>query len=216
MKYSVKLMLYTHQANTKGQYPIYCRITINRKQSYLSTGHFIDKQYWDEKNERVKSGHLQAHTINPDITSCKQAIIKIIVAHQVKGKTITAAALKELVTSKTDLHNIFEFADLFVNEVQHKREASTLENYRKHMKVVELYHGSRSLTFEEITHDWLVKFEDHLRKPVTGGRAALGGNYIHVIWKTLKTFFNAAIKRKVISHYPFDTYENPEYEAPDK
>jgi integrase/recombinase XerD len=216
MKYSVKLILYTHQANAKDQFPIYIRITIDRKQSYISTGHFIDTKFWDEKNEQVKPGHMQAGTINPDITSRKQSIISIIVNHQVKGKTITAAALKELVTCKTDLHNIFEFAELFVNEVQHKREASTLENYRKHLKVVELYHGSRSLAFEEITHEWLVEFEAHLRKPVAGGRGALGGNYIHVIWKTLKTFFNAAIKRKVISHYPFDTYENPEYEAPDK
>lgn len=216
MKYSVKLILYTHQANAKDQFPIYIRITIDRKQSYISTGHFIDTKYWDEKNELVKPAHLQASTINPDITSRKQALISIIVNYQVKGETITAAALKELATSKTDLHNIFEFAELFTKEVEHKREGGTLENYRKHMKVVELYHGSRSLTFEEITHDWLVKFEDHLRKPVAGGRAALGGNYIHVIWKTLKTFFNAAIKRKVISHYPFDTYENPGYEEPNK
>jgi integrase len=216
MKYSVKLILYTHQANAKGQYPIYIRITINRKQSYISTGHFLDLKYWDKKAEQVRPIHALAGTINADITTRKQTIIKKIVDYQVKGETITAAALKDMATSKTDLHNIFEFADLFVKEVQHKREAGTLENYRKHMKVLELYHGSRSLTFEEITHEWLVEFEAYLRKPVTGGRGALGGNYIHVIWKTLKTFFNAAIKRKVITHYPFDTYENPEYEAPDK
>jgi integrase/recombinase XerD len=216
MKYSVNLILYTHQPNAKGQYPIYIRITINRKQSYISTGYFIDLKFWDKKAEQVKPAHVLAGTINADITTRKQAIIKKIVDHQVKGETITAAALKDMATSKTDLHNIFEFADLFVKEVQHKRESGTLENYRKHLKVLELYHGSRSLAFEDITHEWLVKFEEHLRKPVTGGRDALGGNYIHVIWKTMKTFFNAAIKRKVISHYPFDTYENPEYFAPDK
>lgn len=218
MKYSVKLMLYTHQANAKGQYPIYIRITINRKQSYLSTGHYIDKKYWNEKSEQVKPEHLQAGTINPDITSRKQAIIKHIVEHQVKGLAISAANLKALVTAKGDLHNIFEFAEAFSKEVEHKREAGTLENYRKHMKVLELFHGSRSLTFEQITHEYLVKFEDHLRHPVEGigKRDALGGNYIHAIWKTIKTFFNAAKRRKLITHYPFDTYENPVYEAPNK
>lgn len=219
MKYSVVLLLYTHQANAKGQYPIYIRITINRKQSYISTGHYIEKKYWNEKAEQVKPEHLQAGTINPDITSRKQAIIKQVVEHQVKGQVISASALKTIVTAKGDLHNLFEFAEAFSKEVEHKREASTLENYRKHLLVVELYHGSRSLTFEEITHEWLVKFEAHLRAPVTEGknkRGALGGNYIYIIWKTLKTFFNAARKRKLITVYPFDSYESPDYEAPDK
>lgn len=209
MKYSVRLLLYLHQANTRGQYPIYLRITVNSKQSYISTGHYIDRKYWDEKAEQVRVGHLQAGTINPDITSRKQAVIQRIVEYQVKGQTISAASLKAIATAKGDLHNIFEFAETFSKEVEHKRRASTLENYRKHLKVVELYHGSRFLTFEEMNHDWLIHFEAHLRKTV-------GGNYIYIIFKTLKTFFNAAIKRKVIHHYPFDTYENPDYNPPNK
>lgn len=216
MKYSVKLILYTHQANTIGQYPIYIRITIDRKQSYISTGHYLEVKYWDDKAEKVKSSHMQAGLINPDITSRKQGIIKRIVEYQVKGETITAAALKSMATVKGDLHNIFDFTELFVKEVEHKREGGTLENYRKHLKYLEDFLGSRSLAFEEITHDLLVSFEDYLRKPVVGGRGGLGGNYIHAIWKTLKTFFNAAKRRGVITCYPFSSYENPVYEAPTK
>lgn len=202
-------MLYTHQANGIGLFPIYIRITINRGRAYIATGHSLPKQYWDDKNERVKTGHTQANAINPDITSRKQAIIKRIVEYQVSAKPVTAAQVKAIFTKGVDLHNLFQFAEGFIKEVQHKRQPGTLKNYRKHLKVVELFHGSRNLSFEEIDHAWLVRFEDHLRQSV-------GGNYIYVIWKTLKTFFNAAIKRKVITHYPFDTYENPEYSAPNK
>jgi integrase len=219
MKYSVVLLLYMHRPNDKGQYPIYIRITINRKQSYLSTGYYLEPKYWDAKGERVKETHMLAGTINADITTRKHTIIKKIVDYQVKGERITAAAIKDLVSNKTDLHNIFEFTELFIKEVQHKRKPGTLENYRKHLLVLEKYHGSRSLAFEEITHEYLVGFEDHLRNPVKDGigkRDALGGNYIHAIWKTIKTFFNAAQKRAVISYYPFDAYENPTYEAPRK
>lgn len=210
MKYSVKLILYTHQANAKGQYPIYIRITINRKQSYISTGHFIDKKFWDEKAEQVKAGHMQAPLINPDITSRKQTIIMVIVDYQVKGQQITASALKALVAKNVDLHNLFDFAEAYHKEVHHKRSAGTHRQYRKYMKIIEGYHGSRALTFEEITHDYLIKFEAYLR-----GKK-FGGNYIHNIWKNLKALFNAAKKRGVITCYPFDTYENPTYEAPRK
>lgn len=210
MKYSIKLILYIHQANAMGQYPIYIRIAINRKQSYISTGHFIDSKYWDEANERVKSSHMQAGTINPDITSRKQAIIRRVVEYQVKGLQITASALKALMAYNTDLHNLFEFAEAYVKEVQHKRGAGTLRQYRKYHKILTDYHGSRALSFEQITHDYLVKFEEYLR-----GKN-FSGNYIHNIWKNLKALFNAARKRKIITCYPFDTYENPTYEAPRK
>lgn len=208
MKYTVKLMLYTYQSNDKGQYPIYIRITIDRKQVYIATGYYLKEQYWDQKNELVKN-HTEANIINADIISRKQTIVRKIVDCQVKGESITATQLKASVTKGYDHHNLFQFAEAFVQEVQYKRSDGTLKNYTKHLKVVELFHGSRSLSFEEIDHAWLVRFEEHLRQSV-------GGNYIYVIWKTLKTFFNAAIKRKIITHYPFDTYENPEYTAPQK
>jgi integrase/recombinase XerD len=210
MKYSVNLILYSHQANAKGQYPIYIRITINRKQSYIATGYFLDTKFWDKKAEQVRVSHLLAGTINADITSRKQAIIKKIVDYQVKGETITASALKALVSKNIDYHNLFDFAEAYIKEVHHKRSAGTHRQYRKYHKIIQDYHGSRSLTFEEITHDYLVKFETYLR-----GKK-FSGNYIHNIWKNLKALFNAAKKRGVITCYPFDTYENPTYEAPRK
>lgn len=219
LKYSVNLLLYTHQANPKGQYPIYLRITINRQRAYISTGHYLAERYWDPKAEQVRPAYMMAGSINGDITTRKQAVIKKIVDYQVKGEQVTAAQIKAMFTRGIDLHNLFDFTDEFIKEVQHKRAAGTLENYRKHLKVVELFHGSRTLSFEEIDHPWLIRFEEHLRNEVKDGpakRDALGGNYIYIIFKTLKTFFNAAIKRKVITHYPFGTYENPEYTAPIK
>lgn len=210
MKYSVKLILYTHQTNAAGQYPIYLRITIDRKQSYISTGHYIPEKFWDEKTEQVKTSYMQAGTINPDITSRKQAVIKHIVELQVKGQAITASALKAQVSNKKNLHNLFDFAEEYRKEIEHKRGAGTLVQYKKYLKIIETHHGSRSLTFEEITHDYLVAFEQAMRAK------KFAGNYIHNIWKNLKALFNAARKRKIITCYPFDTYENPTYEAPDK
>src|SRR5687767_9135947 len=151
MKYSVKLMLFD-QANLQGQYPIYIRITIDRQRSYIATGHFTEERFWDSKAERFKDNYMMAGTLNADITTRKQAVIKKIVDYQVRGERVTAAQIKALFTKGIDLHNIFDFTDTFIKEVQHKREPGTLENYRKHLKVVELFHGSRSLAFEEITH----------------------------------------------------------------
>jgi len=208
-KYSLKLILWKHNTNDKGQFPIYLKLTVNRQTTYLSTGYYISDKQWDEKNERVKPGHHQADIINPDITNRRNEVSKRIVELQVEGIPITAKQLKLMFASGKDLNNVFDFADAFIKEVQHKREASTLENYRKHLLKLEQFHGSKTLSFEEIDNTYLSKYENHLRESV-------GNNYTHALFKTLKSFFNAAIKRGITTAYPFRTYENPVYEAPIK
>lgn len=208
IKYSVKLILWQDGKAIGPTYPIYVRITINGKRSYISTKHSVNQAFWDEKNEMVRAGHPLASQINDSITIAKHQIVKKILEFKVSEKPVTASLIKAIFTS-VDLTNIFEFADDFIKEVKHKREASTLENYRKHLKRLELFHGSRILHFEEITHAYLRRYEEHLREDVET-------NYISALWKTLKLFFNAAKKRKIIDCYPFETYENPAYEAPDK
>ncbi len=106
----------------------------------------------------------------------------------------------------------------FFKEVQHKRSASTLENYRKHLLRLELYNGGKSLFFEDIDQDWLAKYETTLREENIGKDQdrKLSNNYVHTLFKTLKVIFYAAIKKGIITDYPFDRYENPDYVTPVK
>lgn len=208
IKYSVKFILWKHDKSPGGKYPIYIRITIDRKTAYISTGIFVFEKHWDARNELVVGLDL-ARENNIDLGARKQKILHEIASRQLTGQPVTAHQLKELFSGTRNVNNLFEFAKVFAAEVKQKRSHGTLENYRKHLLRLEQYHGSTSLYFEQITHDYLLKYEDHLRQTV-------GENYIHALWKTLKIFFNAARKRGIVSSYPFATYENPKYTAPDK
>lgn len=216
IKYTVKLILWKNDPNPQGLYPIYLRVTIKRDRKYIATGLFVQEKMWDERNEQVKEGHPMHAVYNPDLISRKQKAIKYIVDQQVKGEQITAGEVKELFIGKRDLHNIFDFIDQFIEECRGKKEDSTLENYRKHAARLKLFHGSRDLAFEDITVEYLARYEKHLRAPTTPGVKPVEGNYIHALWTTLKTFFNAAEKKGVITCYPFDQYENPVYDGPVK
>jgi site-specific recombinase XerD len=209
MKYTVYLVLKINKANPQGLLPIYIKITINRKESYISTGHYIHEKYWDEKSKNVKSSHPDAGTINADINNRKSLILRKIAEHQLDGKALVADQIKRMFVTNRDLHNIFEFVDQFIDEVKNKRSPATIENYRKHALKLEQFHKSRSLSFEEITPAFLTRYENWLWETVKG-------NYIHGLFKTLRTFFNAARERKIITCYPFDEYDNPVYEAPTK
>lgn len=215
LKYTVRLLLWENDPDRNGLLPIYICVTINRKRAYIATGIVIAKNAWEPANERIAKGHRLNAEYNADLSTRKQKIVQMIAEAQVKGEMITAAQVKQRISGKSDPHNIFQFIDAYITECRGKKEDSTLENYRKHALRLELFHGCRSLSFEDITPEFLAAYEKHLRVG-TKTVKAVDGNYVHALWRTLKTFFNAAKDRKVITCYPFDQYENPIYDDPEK
>lgn len=213
-KYTVKLILWKYPFNKRGLYPIYLRTTINRKPAYKSTGHIINEKLWDQTDEQVKQGHSSADIINAHILSMKLEWQRKLVASQIKGNDISAAELKESFASNRN--NIFQFVDNLIIKLKGKKSDDTLENYRKHLQKLEAFNKSRVLYFENINTKFLQDYDEWLRNNINFRKESPHKNYIHAIWKTLKTWFNAAKKEGIISHYPFDKYDNPVYVAPDK
>lgn len=210
MRYSVKLLLRHNKAKDNGLTPIYLRIIIDQKVSEVSTGYYVPIKNWDEKQQSVKEGHPQAEIINVDITGKKTLVMQKIVEANLQGKPLTAAQAKDLLIDRRDLHNIFDFIESYVIDMKAKREEGTLENYEKYGRKLQLFHGSKSLSFEEIDLAYIKRFERTLREE------GLDGNYVHANLRMLRTFFNAAIKNGVITAYPFNNFEMPEYEQKEK
>lgn len=209
-KYTIALLLWRNDPNQQGHYPIYIRVTISRQRAYLATGYFVAEKFWDDKGQRVKEGHAHAAVINPDITNRKNLIMHYIVQEQMAGRSITAGSVKDRFVGNKDLHNIFDFIETYVVDMKDKREGGTLENYEKYSRKLQLFHGSKSLSFEEIDLAYIKRFEKWLRDE------GLDGNYVHANLRMLRTFFNAAIKNGIISVYPFKSFEMPEYEQKEK
>lgn len=217
MKLSLHHILWTKDPNTRGLFPIYLRITIDRKSTHISSGDFISERQWDRKEEQVRNHPLE-NDINARLRDLKAKVSNKFNEKMLSGKKVSAKELKSIFSGNSDLNNLFDFAELYLKEVQHKRSAKTINNYRKHLDRFEEYNGNRQLFFEDINPEWLAKYETHLREETFIGkqRRFLSNNYIHAFFKTLKLLFNAAIKKGVISDYPFSRYENPVYVAPIK
>jgi site-specific recombinase XerD len=207
-KHTVKLLLKQNKKNELGQMPIYLRITVNRKTSFIATGWHIQQKFWDERNECVKETHALHQEINLDITNKKKDILQSLINASVKGKGLSAKGVKDLQAGK--LHNIFEFSELFIKQTAGNKAGSTLKNYDKHLAKLQEYAGSRSLNFEDIDTDYLYGFEEWLRGNIKKREGTEnGGNYINLILRTIRTLFNAARKKGLIDRYPFAQYEMP-------
>lgn len=210
-KHSIKLVLKKNKVNKQKQHPIYIRITIERKSSFIATGFYVAKSMWDERNERVKDSHPSADKINLDILNKKNEVLDNMVNAGVAKKAITAADLKEMATMGEDRTNIFAFCERFTKEMAGKRSKSTTDNWEKHLRKLKEYHGSKTLDFEQITLDYLTGFEAWLRGNGVSRdeRGKDPNNYIHAILKTIRGMFNAAKRKGLITCYPFKNYEMP-------
>lgn len=201
-KFKVKLILYTHRGTNV--HPIYLRVYIDGKTTYKATGFECALIDWDKKTESVRNHKLASH-INSEITLKKNNLIKEIIEQGIAGKVINIKATM----SGKPLTDIFNFVEQFKKEIVNKRSPATIENYTKHLSKLVEFNGSVTLAFEDITPAYLLKYENWLRKSV-------GNNYTHKLITTLRTFFNAAIKRNLITCYPFKEYEFPVYKSPIK
>jgi integrase/recombinase XerD len=209
-KYTIKLILRKDKKNKLGLNPIYVRITINRRSSFMATGYHIHHSLWDERNERVKDTHPLASSMNLDITNKKRAVLDDVIQESIKKANITAASIKEKSVQGKDRTNIFPFAERVSNELEGKRAGSTIKNWGWHLKKLEEFNGSRDLDFEQITKEYLTDFEVHLRKSVKRIAGKNPNNYIGIIMMTIRGIFNAALKEELITCYPFKYYEIPE------
>jgi site-specific recombinase XerD len=210
-KYTVKLILWKHDAAKNGLFPIYIKTTIARKTSYKATGHFTTEKNWDDKNGRLRSGP-NSMLINVRLVTMLSEWEEKIIQQQIKGIELSAGQIKK--SFKRDYTNIFDFVEAIIE--RGKKSPATFENYRKHLKKLEAFSGSRVLNFESVNPTFLHNYEVWLRTHIKYRSDSVQKNYVHAIWKTLKTWFNAAKKEGIISHYPFDQYENPVYVSPDK
>ncbi|MBI2283306.1 MAG: phage integrase SAM-like domain-containing protein [Bacteroidetes bacterium] len=201
-RYSVNLILWRHDpvGELKDQYPIYLKIVVEGKKSYISTGVVVKAIQWDSSNQCVVA-HPTARLLNMDLTNRKSQALQRIINLELGGKDFSALSLKQQLIG-TNPSNIFDFIDRYYAEVRDKRSTGTLIQYRKHRNTLKAFHGSDDLTFEQITPDYLLKFETHLRKEMKN-------NYINSIFRMYKAFFNAAIKRGVTTNYPLQG-ANPE------
>ncbi|MBC7722955.1 MAG: hypothetical protein H7068_13085, partial [Pedobacter sp.] len=106
-KYSLHLVLWIHHKNDRGENPIYIKITIDRKTSYIATGYHILPKFWDKKNELVKNTYKLHQHINPGITNKKNQVSQKIVELQVAGKNSSAKEVKAIFSSGKNMLNFF-------------------------------------------------------------------------------------------------------------
>ncbi|AVR46480.1 recombinase [Christiangramia fulva] len=149
------------KSNKSGEFPIAIRITRNRRTTYLYTGQYIEKLYWDERRSRVKKSHPNALRLNHLILSkLHEANEKLLENESIKRK-LSVGKLKEAIRRENN-SDFKSMAAIYLNNIKSRKK---INQYKTEKNRVEqfLNFAGNGIEFHEIDVPLLKSFASYLQ-----------------------------------------------------
>ncbi len=207
MNTNVKLSLDTRRQKKDASYPIILRLTHFRKTTSISLGQSVHKEYWDNKNEKIKrafKGTSSVSKLNNQLLKEKTRAVDIINDLHEKDELnfLSILQLKSKIVKTASFESFFEYSKDIVNELRMAERFGNANTYYAVIKVLEKFTGGNDIKFNEVNYDFLKRFEIwHFSR----GNSVNG---LSAYMRTIKAIVNKAIKSDVVSidAYPFTHY----------
>lgn len=183
--------------NERGTALVQVEAYLNKKRKYFSTKVYLSPNQWDDRKQMIKN-HPNGEALNRMLYEYIAAIERKELSLWQQGRAITLEALKGAVTSQTEDTSFLTFLKREITNSSLKE--STKKNHLSTYLVLRKF--KRSISFSELTFDFITSFDQHLRTE----------NYhINTIakhMKHLKRYINVAINKEYMGlhQYPFRKY----------
>ena len=188
-----KLLLRKNKQKANGEIPIYLRITENRKSRFISTGISVHPKYWNERLEEIRKSHPQHVVFNDRLKQLlADAQTTALELKKDKRTNLSAEAVKRKLTS-TSSDDFFAFADQYIHNLDIKGRYEEWKKARVLVNKLRNFTKIQELSFYEIDHNFLIRFERYMRDEL--------GNHQNTIWKNQQIFnriLKAAVVKKII------------------
>lgn len=183
-----------------GEYPIYLRITNNRKHKYLSTGLSVKKKHWNPESEEIRRSHDNYKTLNESLDLITEQANQALNDAKKQGKE-SAQSVKDKLKMNSEA-DFFSIADEYLKDLIADRKLQQKKNFEVLLNKVENFEKNRFLDFERIDVKYLDKFERFLKVEYENGL-----NTIHKNFKLFKIVIKRALKSGLIDADPFIHFE---------
>ena len=200
---SVSIVYRKDKINKKGLAPIHFRIIKDRKVSNISSGILIPEDSWDAEKQKIKGKHLNSARLNSLITNKFAELQDNVFEYETNHKSTTTSQLKESIYGKKPLF-FFAFA-IKANEPYLKDDKiGTYDKNKAIISKLSLYADNVNLTFQDITPDYLSKFQRYL-KDTLNNKTNTANNSL----KFINQMFKQAYNQDLIEHniIPFNKFK---------
>ncbi|QEL01540.1 site-specific integrase [Olivibacter sp. LS-1] len=203
---TVSAVILNHHQKQDGTWNVKVRVSHNSKSAYIDTTHFVSTSHLTAKKGKdkttiykLKQAWLDKYMADT-LTRYRDKITEL-------GERLyymDCHAIKEYLTAKEGVIDLFEFADEFFERETKKGRITSVITMRSSILSLRDYWGERPLPTDMFTSKLLQNFEMHLRSNRTvertkrnGGKytrevAGLSHNTIVNRMSNLRTVFNAA------------------------
>ena len=142
-----------------GKQSVQLRVTIDRKALPKSTGFEVFAKDWDIKKERVKSSNKNYTALNDSLGRLLEDAERQYASKFATGKN---PSTKEIIAATFATHNFYEFVQAKIDVMSGATQVRTKAKYGSWLEGMKEY--SPTLTFEEITADFVNGYRDFLKK----------------------------------------------------
>lgn len=204
---TIKLYLDTRGHLPAEESPIKICVNHRSKTAFIGTGRKVVQSQWDAKLQKVV-GHPRAEQINHHLQHRLLDVMDIAERLQDAGlfRAKIATEIKDLILAELEPAPVEKpvgtFYNAFVDFRSTKTNKHTRERYdTTYNKIAAFDPNFEKLTFEDITYNWLVRFDKHLslKAPAKNARA--------VDLRNIRSVFNYAINDERTEVYPFRRYK---------
>jgi len=186
--------------NKNGLYPLAIRISKNRSSNYHYIGHYIELEYWDEKNIRVRKSHPNAANLNNLLVKKLSEANKMLMDLQAEKQDLSANRIKDKLYKGLKTSSFSEIAKAFLDELEANKKLARYYADKVRVNHVLNFSKSNQLSFQEIDEQFLRNFKIHLKTKHGLSERSIVNNLV-----VIRTIYNRAIKLGIVDRklYPF-------------
>lgn len=201
---SIKIVL-RKKSLVEGTYPVFLRITKDRKTKYFNTIFKSSEREWDAQAgcfTKNKANYIQNNRL---LLKIKERALKVYADLEMEKEYFDLEDFSKRfrVDSNPASDYVFPFWEEIISEMKLAGRMGNAHMYEETMKSVKQFCASEKLKFQDITNAFLNKYEAWLRS-----RGGTGGG-ISIKQRTIRALYNKAIERDLIKeiNHPFKTYK---------
>ena len=205
---SVSFHLYLKNSPRKnGEFPVYLRITKDRKHKYISTGISVLEKHWNSDKEEVRKSHSNYKTLNEILhTKVRQAEHAQKDLMQSGKESAKAIQQKLKAGKKTDF---FSLADQRYEELVAEGKYYQSKAVKVALKKLEIFEGERYLPLNNIDTAYLERFEKFLVVKYNNKANTIRKNF-----NTIRKVIRTAIKQGLIHENPLSLFDGAKQAKP--
>jgi site-specific recombinase XerD len=220
----IKVIFFLKTAKVKltGECPIYCKLSLGRETTVLSTGKNITKERWDVTNklrislrtEKEKVAKQSLEVLQLKIERTYNEFLKF--NPEVRLEEIKNAINGNLSSSDNiiyllpifDKHN----KDFKKRVEKNERTPASLQKYNRSKDLVKSFlkskYGLEDIDIEKVNSAFIYNLESFLKyESVYKGKVGIDNNSVVKYFKNFKTICNYGIKLELIQKNPFEKYD---------